>query len=336
MIKFLSELTENIINGMDIKFEDAKRLLEITQYRDIVSLICFANLIRDKFKGSTIDTCAIINAKSGKCSEDCKFCSQSAHYKTDIDRFPLVKQETIIERAKEAIDIKANRFGIVVSGRDIKNTDELDIICSAIKAVSLNLQISPCASLGVLTRESASLLKRAGLKRYHHNLETAESFFPDICTTHSYQERLNTIRIAKEEGFEVCCGGIFGIGESPLQRLEMAFALKELDVDSIPLNFLNPIPGTPLENTPAIPPMEILKIIAIFRFVNPTKDIRICGGRQRNLRGTQPLMYLAGANGIMIGNYLTVAGSDPGEDLQLIEDLMLVYKPSIKSNISID
>ncbi|MDY6967566.1 MAG: biotin synthase BioB, partial [Spirochaetota bacterium] len=206
---------------------------------------------------------------------------------------------------------------------DVKNTDELKSICNALEDISSNVDIAGCASLGTLSYESAKMLKESGLKRYHHNLETAESFFPEICTTHSYEERIKTVKIAKEAGFEVCCGGIFGIGETPQQRLEFAFTLKELDVDSIPLNFLNPITGTPLENAPAIPPMEILKIIAMFRFVHPTKDIRVCGGRQTNLRGVQPLMYIAGANGIMIGNYLTTAGGDPNEDLQLIEDLML-------------
>ncbi len=326
MFRLMNNLTEKILNGNDITFDDAARLLEITEQNDIVSLISLANIIRNEFKGSVIDTCAIINAKSGKCGEDCKFCSQSAHYRTDIENYPLVEKSTMLEKARDAINMKANRFGIVVSGRGANDTDDLKTICSSIKEINTDIHITGCASLGVLTKESARILKEAGLKRYHHNLETAESFFPNICTTHSYEERLNTVRIAMEEGFEVCCGGIFGIGESPEQRLEFAFTLKELDVDSIPLNFLNPYPGTPLENADPIPPMEILKIIALFRFVHPTKDIRICGGRQKNLRNTQALMYLAGANAVMIGDYLTVPGSDPGEDLQLIEDLMLEPK----------
>ena len=324
MLRFINNLTESILKGNDITFEDATRLLDITEQRDVVSLISFANIIRNEFKGSFIDTCAIINAKSGKCGEDCKFCSQSAHYRTDIESYSLVDRKTIIKKAENAVNMKATGFGIVVSGRGIKNTDDLNNICSAIEDISSGMSITECASLGVLTRETALPLKKAGLKRYHHNLETAESFFPNICTTHSYKERLDTVKIAKEAGFEVCCGGIFGIGESPDQRLEFAFTLKELEVDSIPLNFLNPYPGTPLENMPALPPMEILKIIAVFRFVNPARDIRICGGRQKNLRNTQALMYLAGANAVMIGDYLTVPGSDPDEDLQLIEDLMLI------------
>lgn len=326
MLKFLYELTDRVLEGGEATFEEASRLMEITKQRDIVFLISFANTIREELKGPVIDLCAIINAKSGRCSEDCAFCSQSAHYPTDIERYPLVSKEKIAESAKEASNMGANRFSIVVSGENIKDHGELKSICTAIEDMPSSVVIGRCASLGTLTRESARDLKKAGLERYHHNLETSESFFPKICTTHSYQERVNTIKIAKEEGFRVCCGGIFGLGETPEQRLEFAFTLKELEVDSIPLNFLNPIPGTPLENAPPIPPMEILKIIAIFRFIHPTKDIRVCGGRQRNLRGIQPLMYLAGANAAMIGNYLTTSGSNPREDLQLIEDLMLVPK----------
>jgi biotin synthase len=326
VLKFICGLTDRVLEGGEVTFEEASQLSEITKQRDIVFLISFANSIREEFKGSVIDLCAIINAKSGRCSEDCAFCSQSAHYPTDIERYPLVSKEKIAESAKEASNMGANRFSIVVSGENIKDHGELKSICTAIEDMPSSVVIGRCASLGTLTRESARDLKKAGLERYHHNLETSESFFPKICTTHSYQERVNTIKIAKEEGFRVCCGGIFGLGETPEQRLEFAFTLKELEVDSIPLNFLNPIPGTPLENAPPIPPMEILKIIAIFRFIHPTKDIRVCGGRQRNLRGIQPLMYLAGANAAMIGNYLTTSGSNPREDLQLIEDLMLVPK----------
>ncbi|MFH2011504.1 MAG: biotin synthase BioB [Pseudomonadota bacterium] len=326
MLNFLHELTDRLLGGGEVTFEEASQLSKIIKQRDIISLISFANSIREELKGNFIDLCAIINAKSGKCSEDCAFCSQSAHYNTDIERYPLVAEEEIIERAIEASNMGANKFSIVISGGNIKDPDELRSICKTFEGMSSRVTIGRCASLGTLTRETASDLKKAGLERYHHNLETSESFFPKICTTHSYQERVKTIKIAKDVGFKVCCGGIFGIGETPEQRLEFAFTLKELEVDSIPINFLNPIPGTPLENAPPIPPMEILKIVSIFRFIHPTRDIRVCGGRQRNLRDVQPLMYLAGANGAMIGNYLTTPGSDYKEDLQLIEDLMLVPK----------
>ncbi len=324
MLHLISKLTENILKDNDISYEDAENLMSMTQQKDIISLISFANIIRHEFKGPTIDTCGIINAKSGKCSEDCKFCSQSAHHNTQIEHYPLVDKNEILKKADDAYKFGAGRFGIVISGRGMKNSKDLESICNTIKEISSKMEIKGCASLGVLDKDGALKLKEAGLTRYHHNLETAESFFPNICSTHSYEDRLKTIRVLKKTGFEICCGGLFGLGESPEQRLEFAYTLKELDVDSIPLNFLNPIPGTPLENEPSLPPLEILKTISVFRFIHPKKDIRICGGRQKNLRNTQALMYLAGANAVMIGDYLTVPGSDPVEDLELIRDLMLV------------
>ncbi|MDP2644232.1 MAG: biotin synthase BioB [Desulfobacterales bacterium] len=323
MVKFLNRLTENVLNGKQISHRDAVDLSEISKQSQMVYLFSCANQIREAFKGSVIDLCVVLNAKSGGCSENCKFCAQSSHYPTQIKRYPLVEKNDILAKAKNASAVGANRFGIVVSGRDVKNTEELSRICSAIQDISSQAGVEKCASLGTLTRQGARELKKAGLQRYHHNLETAESFFPKICTTHSYQDRVATVKIAKEEGLAVCSGGIFGLGESPMERLELAFALKELDVDSIPLNFLNPIPGTPLENAPPVQPMEILKLIAIFRFIHPTKDIRVCGGRQRNLRSAQALIYLAGANATMIADYLTTPGSDPAEDIQMIKDLML-------------
>lgn len=326
MFKLLSRLTDKVLGGRDITYDEASLMLHMKKQRDIAFLISFANSIRDEFKGSDIDPCAIINAKSGSCSEDCIFCSQSAHYRTNIERYPLINREDIIQGAKEASYIGANSFSIVVSGENIKDPVELESVYAAIDDMSSNVDIGRCASLGTLTIEIARDLKKSGLERYHHNLETSESFFPRVCTTHSYKDRITTVKIAKEEGLQVCCGGIFGIGETPEHRLELAFALKELGVDAIPLNFLNPIPGTPLENATPIPPMEILKTIAIFRFIHPTKDIRVCGGRERNLRNVQSLMYMAGANGIMIGNYLTTPGSNSEEDMQMIYDLMLVPK----------
>ncbi|MDY6934860.1 MAG: biotin synthase BioB [Spirochaetota bacterium] len=330
MLSVLSKLTEKVLKGDDLSFEEVAPLVEITKQCDIVTLINFANIIRDEFKGANIETCAIMNAKSGRCSEDCVFCSQSAHHHTQIDRYPLSNIEDIIEKAKEAKAFGADRFSVVTSGRDIHGKTDLESICKAIEDISQTIEIGRCASLGTLTKDSARSLRMAGLERYHHNLETSRSFFPKICSTHSFEDRVDTIGIAKEAGFSVCAGGIFGLGESPLQRIEMAFDLKELDVDSIPLNFLNPIPGTPLEDSIPIPPMEILKTLAIYRFIHPQMDIRVCGGRYKNLRGIQALMYLAGINAVMIGNYLTTPGCDPAEDLQLIKDLMLTPRKSGK------
>ena len=323
MLKFLDELTSNVIKGKPVTFDQASRILEIKKQKDIVFLLSFANAIRNEFKGSTIDLCAIINAKSGRCSENCKFCSQSSHYQTTIDKYPLKEKDEIVKSAKKAASLGINRFSIVVSGRDVKDKKEWESICNAVSEMSSINNLNVCASLGTLTRKAARELKDAGLERYHHNLETAESYFPEICTTHAYQERVDTAKAAKAEGLQVCSGGLFGLGETNKQIVELAFALKELDVDAIPLNFLNPIPNTPFENKIPLLPMDIFKIIALFRFLNPTKGIRICGGRQINLRDTQALIFMAGADAVMTGDYLTTSGSDTKDDLQMIKDIML-------------
>ena len=323
MSKFFEELTNRVLNGGEVTFGEASHLMEIDKQRDIMHLIGFANSIRDEFKGSLINICAITNAKSGRCSEDCRFCSQSSHYSTTIDKYPLLKKGELIARARRAAESGINRFSIVVSGRDVENSAEWESICGTINEMRSIEGLDICASLGTLTKESARDLKKAGLNRYHHNLETSETFFPSICTTHSYGIRAETVRTAKEAGMSVCCGGIFGLGETRTQRIELAFTLKELDVDSIPLNFLNPVPGTPLENAKPLHPMEILKIIALFRFINPKKGIRICGGRAKNLRSIQSLIFASGASGLMAGDYLTTAGSNLDDDKQMIKDLML-------------
>ncbi|MCX6340448.1 MAG: biotin synthase BioB [Candidatus Aureabacteria bacterium] len=323
MLERINKLTWEVLNGSKLSRQHAQMLLKIDGQPEIIALLSSANMIRQRFKGDKIDLCSIINAKSGWCPEDCKFCAQSARYNTNIEKFPLINCSEIVSGAKRANARGANRFGIVTSGRRIKSKKELEQICESIKMISKDVNINRCASLGSLDEESALMLKEAGLHTYHHNLEMAEGFFPNICTTHTYQERLKTIAIAKEAGLQICCGGIFGLGEGISERVEFAFALRDLDVDMVPLNFLNPIRGTPLENMPLLPPLEILKIIALFRFVLPDKHIKVGGGREKNLRSLQPLMYLAGANGTMIGDYLTTKGRDPEEDILEIIDLGL-------------
>jgi len=267
--------------------------------------------------------CSIINAKCGGCPEDCAFCSQSVHHQTDIASYPLLPSDEIIDTAKKAFSEGATEFSIVTSGRGISEEKEISSLAETFSKFNENLNIPSCASLGLLDLDTALKFKAAGLKNYHHNLETAKSFFQNICSTHTYEESVDTVRIAKSAGFRVCSGGIFGMGESPRQRVELAFILKELDVDSIPMNFLNPIPGTPLESIPPLKPLEILKTIATYRFVFPKRDITICGGREINLRDLQALMFIAGANGTMLGNYLTTRGRASQEDLQMIKDLEL-------------
>jgi biotin synthase len=269
-----------------------------------------------------IKLCAIVNAKSGRCPEDCAFCAQSAHHKTRIDSYPLMAPRQILSKAHEAAAMGARRFSIVTSGKSLTE-HELGEVIQAVELLKKETNLTLCASTGMISRDAAHRLKEAGLSRYHHNLETAPSFFPLICTTHAFTEDLETLNNVKEAGLEVCSGGIFGLGESPEQRLELAFTLREIEVDSVALNFLNPIAGTPLEQTSRVPPLEILKFVALFRFILPDKDIRICGGREFGLRDLHPLIFWAGANGIMIGNYLTTRGRDHQADLQMIRDLGL-------------
>jgi biotin synthase len=320
---FIGTSAEKVIAGVPLTRKEISRLAGVDKSESILTLIFWADRIRRRFKGDTIDLCAIVNAKSGRCSEDCRFCAQSAHHRTRISRYPLLPEEELLAAAARAGASGAGRFSLVTSGRSLLKTDELDRICRVISTLRDQIKLSPCASLGLLTPDQARALREAGLVRYHHNLETGPKFYSSICTTHTFADRVKTLEIARDAGFSLCSGGIFGLGETLQDRIEMALVLKKLRVDSVPLNFLSPIPKTPLENQPPLPPLEILKSIALFRFILPEADIRSCGGREKALRTLQPFMYLAGCNGTMIGNYLTTAGRSPGEDMQEILDLGL-------------
>lgn len=281
-----------------------------------------ASEIREHFKGREISLCGIVNAKSGKCSEDCAFCAQSSHYKTAADIYPLKTAARIIEEAQEAGRGGAEMFGIVTSGKGIKAKKEWSEIFKAIEGIRA-LGMKPCGSLGIIDAARAQELKDAGLYRYHHNLETSRSYFPNICTTHDYDEDVETVRTAKAAGLSVCSGGLLGLGEGISHRIEMAQTLRELNVDSVPLNILTPIKGTPLGRNLPLPPLEILMTIAVYRFILPDKDIKLCGGKEKNLRQLLPLSIVAGANSLMTGNYLTTTGRDSVLDQEMITDLGL-------------
>jgi len=310
-------LAAKIVAGYKIKKKEAEALFDLPAQ----SLLSGANIIREDFKGKKINLCSIINAKSGACSENCSFCAQSAHHKTKISKYPLVKSKVIAAAIKAAVKNHVRCFGIVTSGNSISEI-EIDKICASVRE-NKEQGISIAASIGSLGLEEFKKLKKAGLKKFHHNIETAESFFANICSSHSYADRIATAKAAKKAGLELCCGGIFGLGESRRQRVEFAFALSQLDADSIPLNFLNPIAGTLLAGQKPLSADEILKSIAVMRYILPDKDINICGGREVNLRDLQSWIFFAGANGIMAGDYLTTKGRSADQDIKMIEDLGL-------------
>ncbi len=289
----------------------------------IYDILAVTEKVRRRHKGTEVNLCSIVNAKSGLCGEDCSFCSQSVKYSTGVNEYPMRPPAEILKAAEEAASTGAREFSIVTSGTGVEKDKDISTLTEALKVMKETVPMERCASLGIIKRETLRKLKESGLESYHHNLETGRSFFPKICTTHDYEEDVAVVRAAREEGFYVCSGGIFGLGEKWGHRVELASTLKELDVDSVPINFLNPRPGTPLEGARNLTPIECLRIIALFRLMMPKKDIVICGGRPTNLRELVPLIFAAGANGMMIGNYLTTPGSPPREDLRMLADLGL-------------
>ena len=314
------EWAEKVINGGEITEEEAKALIR-TKDEDTMVLLAMADKIRQKFDGRAVDLCAIVNARSGNCSEDCKFCAQSARYRTDAKTYPLLREEEVLKAAKKAKEAGAGRFDIVTAGWGQTNPKDFDEIIDLIKKIKAQVEIEVCCSLGFLTEEQAHRLKEAGVSRLHCNIETAPSYFREVCTTHSMEDKEKNVSIAQKAGIRVCCGGIIGLGETMDQRVEMAFQLKKMHIDAVPLNVLNPIAGTPFENNQRLSPLEILRSFAMFRFVLPKALIRTAGGRQINLRSLQAMALAGGLNGVMIGNYLTSAGSDPADDLSMLEDL---------------
>ncbi|MCK4508203.1 MAG: biotin synthase BioB [Desulfuromonadales bacterium] len=280
-----------------------------------------AHHLKELSFGDVAQLCSIINAKSGRCQENCAFCAQSAHHQSSPPVYPLKSRQEIIDGARQAEKEGSHCYGIVTSGTQPEAGEEFDTILSAIREIRERFDVEPSASLGLLTDELASALAEAGCVTYHHNLETSRSFFPQICTTHDYEEDINTVKLAKAAGMKVCCGGIFGLGESDEQRVELAETLRELDVDSVPLNFLNPIQGTPLEDHQSISAMDGVRAITMFRYFLPNKPISVCGGRETNLRELQSWIFMAGASGTMVGNYLTTSGRGREVDMQMFADL---------------
>lgn len=321
--KEINRLGELILDGHIISEQEAISLTAVCE-DDIPLLGAYANKIRAKFAGKKVDMCGVINARSGLCTEDCKFCSQSVYHQTNAQPFPLISTQEALDAITTLAKAGAERASFVTSGKGMETDPDFERIVTLIQQVITESKITICANLGTISYSQAALLVQSGIKRYAHNLETSQNFYPQICTTHPYQERMNTLLAAKKAGLELCSGGIIGLGESWHDRISLAITLRSLDVDSIPINILNPIPGTLLEKQKPLSPLEILKTFAIFRFILPGKVIRPAGGREINLRDMQGAVMLAGANGLIVGNYLTFGGRDITKDFTMVNDAGLV------------
>ena len=294
--------------------------------KPIFELIALANSERDKNGGDDFEFCSIVNAKSGQCSEDCKYCAQSSFYSTDVVEYALMSEEELVACADEAVINKADRFSFVTSGHGPTQKD-IDVISSAtIKIKKKYPDLNICASLGILSDGSLKKLNDAGISRYHHNVETSAEFYSEVVSTHTYENRVKTIDQARKLGFDICSGGIIGMGESWEDRISMALELKDLDVDGIPLNFLMPIEGTPLADVEKLKLEDVLRTIAIFKIINPTKMVRIIAGREAYLKDSQIMAFLAGASSMMIGGYLTIDGRKPEDDHELLANIKNLWK----------
>ncbi len=309
-----TDITDRGRRGVGISEAEALAIGNMCDEAELTELFTTAEAVRFHHHGTQVNTCGISNAKSGRCPEKCNFCSQSAHFSTAAPAYTVKSAETIIDEAKAAFEGGVREFSIVMAGKAITREPELQVLEDAFKGIRAQTGMQTCASLGLMKRPELERLKAAGMQSMHHNLETARSFHPNIVESHTYDEEVETIRTAKELGMYVCSGGIFGMGESWAHRVEMALELRELDVDSVPINFLNPRPGTPLGHLRELSPLDCLKIIALYRLVLPTKDLIVCGGREMNLGDRQVDIFKAGANGLMLGNYLTTAGQAMAQD----------------------
>ncbi len=321
MNRIIEKLAKRILNGYLLERVEAENLLAMSR-SDLDDLLYWANEIRKQYFGNKVQVCSIVPGKLGGCSEDCAFCAQSARYHTQIGPAREIGEEEILNAARQAYQAGVRHFGIVNSGKRVtdKEVERLGHIAEKIKQ---QYNMTLCGSFGILNDTQAQSLVDSGFKRYNHNLETSPVHFSEIVSTHEYEERAETIQKANQAGLKVCAGGIFGIGEQESDRLDMAFELRRLGADMIPLNFLHPIDGTPLADVGVLAPREILRIIAIYRFILPDKSIKVAGGRVLNLRDMQSWIFYAGCTSIITGNYLTTAGRETAEDMRMLADLGL-------------
>ena len=320
----IAELGQRVLGGSHVTRDEATWLFNLETSADILDLLSWANRIREHFKGNKIHLCSIVNAKAGACSENCSFCSQSAHYQTGSPKYGFVDPEPVAEAASEANQNHVTAVGLVAAWKGLNEGPMLDEVCARIRELKAGGKTRPDASLGIIkSQKVADRLKEAGLECYGHNLESSRRFFPQTCTTHSFEDRLETIGYLKKAGLKICSGGIIGMGETRADRCDLAFELKTIGANVVPINILNPIPGTPFEKNEPLSVMEILKTIACFRFILPRQEIMIAGGRTVNLRDAQSMIFMAGASAMMVGNYLTTLNQPVEKDLQMIKDLGL-------------
>ncbi len=317
-------LGQRILDGGEITRSEALALFHIESSADIFDLLSWANRIREHFKGNKIHLCSIVNAKAGACSENCSFCAQSSFYQTGSPRYGFVDPAPVQEAAEEANQNGITAVGLVAAWKGLNEGPMLDEVCDRVRELKASGKTRPDVSLGIIkSQRVADRLKEAGVECYGHNLESSRRFFPKTCTTHTYDDRLETIGYLKQAGIKICSGGIIGMGETREDRCDLAFALKEIGANVVPVNILNPIKGTPFEKNDPMPVLEILKTIACFRFILPRQEIMIAGGRTVNLRDAQSMIFMAGASALMVGNYLTTLNQPVEKDLQMLKDLGL-------------
>jgi biotin synthase len=320
----IAELGRRVLEGGGVSGEEAIWLIELESSADIHDLLAWANRIREHFKGNKIHLCSIVNAKAGACSENCSFCAQSSFYQTGSSRYGFIDPEPVAEAADEARKNGVTAVGLVAAWKGLNEGPILDEVCDRVRELKASGKTRPDVSLGIIkSQRVADRLKEAGVECYGHNLESSRRFFPKTCTTHTYDDRLETIGYLKKAGIKICSGGIIGMGETREDRCELAFSLREIGANVVPINILNPIKGTPFEHIPPLSVMEILKTIACFRFILPRQEIMIAGGRTVNLRDAQSMIFMAGASALMVGNYLTTLNQPVEKDLQMLKDLGL-------------
>lgn len=317
----IAELTQRILQGGDITRDEASLLWS---YPDLDELCDAADTICRAFQGTKVDSCSIVNARSGLCGEDCKWCAQSKFHATGCDTYNFADENKVLEGAKRNAAEGIKRFSLVTSGRSVGKKD-LERFCALIRRIKEETDLYICASMGLMDEEAMQMLAEAGIERYHCNMETSASVFQRLCTTHSPEDKRKTIKAARKAGLEVCSGGIIGMGESPEERLDFAFELRELDVDSVPINILNPIPGTPLEHQLPLSEDEIIRTVAIFRFILPRKALRFAGGRMALSHASMLRIMRGGMNGVLMGDMLTTISNTISEDRKLFSEAGLEF-----------